>query len=149
MAVEPGYRRSGLGTQLKLRQRDWCLAHQVTAMRWTFDPLQLNNAHLNLCRLGAIGVTYHVNHYGALGGINGSLPSDRLTVRWELSEGVPTWREHTWVDVPAASADDIASSHQRAVVARMAVRQAMQPLVDSGWRVTDVDRTTRRYTLSR
>ena len=28
--------------------------------------------------------SYHVNHYGALGGINGSLPSDRLTVQWEL-----------------------------------------------------------------
>ena len=85
MAVDPEYRRHGLGEQLKRRQAEWCVDNGVTAMRWTFDPLQLANAHLNLNRLGAIGVSYHVNHYGTMGGLNGGLPSDRLTVQWELT----------------------------------------------------------------
>ena len=68
MAVDAEYRRGGLGEQLKRRQAEWCVDNGVTAMRWTFDPLQLTNAHLNLNKLGALGVTYHVNHYGALGG---------------------------------------------------------------------------------
>jgi chorismate synthase len=79
MAVDPAYRRRGLAVELKQRQRTWCLDHDVTAMRWTYDPLQLANAHLNLQVLGAVGISYHVNHYGTLGGINGSLPSDRVT----------------------------------------------------------------------
>ncbi|TPW11426.1 MAG: N-acylamino acid racemase, partial [Acidimicrobiaceae bacterium] len=76
MAVDPGYRRAGLGVELKRRQRSWCLERGITHMRWTYDPLQLGNAHLNLRVLGATGVEYHVDHYGTLGGINGSLPSD-------------------------------------------------------------------------
>src|SRR4051794_40001051 len=44
LAVDPDYRRSGLGVALKYEQRDWCLANERTAMRWTFDPLQLGNA---------------------------------------------------------------------------------------------------------
>src|SRR6185295_12080094 len=84
LAVDPDYRRSGLGVALKYQQRDWCLANGRTAMRWTFDPLQLGNAHLNLRSLGAVGVQYHANLYGPMGGINGGLPSDRLVVEWDL-----------------------------------------------------------------
>ena len=86
MAVDPSHRGTGLATELKMRQRQWCLDNRMKAMRWTYDPLQLANAHLNLNRLGVRGISYHVNHYGTLGGINGSLPSDRLTVRWELAK---------------------------------------------------------------
>ena len=35
MAVDPDFRRSGLGEQLKRRQAQWCLDNEVTAMRWT------------------------------------------------------------------------------------------------------------------
>ena len=54
LAVDPEYRRSGLGVALKHRQREWCLANGRTSMRWTFDPLQLGNAHLNLRSLRAV-----------------------------------------------------------------------------------------------
>ena len=86
LAVDPDYRGSGLGVALKHHQREWCLANGRTAMRWTFDPLQLGNAHLNLRSLGAIGAQYHVDLYGPMGGINGGLPSDRLVVEWNLVE---------------------------------------------------------------
>jgi predicted GNAT superfamily acetyltransferase len=87
LAVEPAWRRSGLGVELKHRQRDWCLANGYTSMRWTYDPLQLANAHLNLRVLGGVGESYHVNHYGVLAGINGELPTDRVTVRWSFGPG--------------------------------------------------------------
>lgn len=149
MAVDPAYRRSGLGATLKFRQRDWCLAHGITGVRWTFDPLQLANAHLNLRTLGAYGVSYHVNHYGTLGGINGSLPSDRLTVYWALDGDRFAGREHVDVDVPPVTPEQIAASAPEAHHARQAVRDALLPMLQDGWRVTDVDRQARRYTLAR
>lgn len=149
MAVDADFRRTGLGEQLKRRQANWCLDNQVTAMRWTFDPLQLTNAHLNLNKLGALGVKYHVNHYGSLGGINGSLPSDRLTVQWELDRPRPMFGESFVLDVPAASPEEIAASTPEALHARIAVRDAMAPLLADDWKVSAVDRDARTYTLSR
>ena len=149
MAVDPDFRRHGLGEALKRRQAEWCVDNGITAMRWTFDPMQLTNAHLNLYKLGALGVTYHVNHYGALGGINGSLPSDRLTVQWELERPRPAFSETFVLDVPPVTPEQIAASAPEALQARLAIRDAMAPHLDDGWRVTGVDRVARRYTLGR
>jgi len=149
MAVDPDFRRSGLGEQLKRRQAEWCLDNQVTTMRWTFDPMQLTNAHLNLNKLGALGVKYHVNHYGSLGGINGSLPSDRLTVQWELDRPRPMFGESFVLDVPAVSPAEISASAPEALHARIAVRDNMAPHLADGWKVSGVDRHARTYTLSR
>ena len=149
MAVDPAFRRSGLGEQLKRRQAEWCTDNGVTAMRWTFDPLQLTNAHLNLNKLGALGITYHVNHYGTLGGINGSLPSDRLTVQWEFARPCPVFGEQFVLSVPEVGPEQIAAAATEAVHARLAVRDAMAPHLADGWKVTGVDRLARTYTLSR
>ena len=149
IAVDPEYRRSGLGEQLKHRQAEWCSDNGVTAMRWTFDPLQLTNAHLNLNNLGALGVSYRVNHYGSLGGINGSLPSDRLTVQWELERPRPLFGEHYVLTVPSVSPEQIAAAAPEALRARLAIRDAMGPHLSDGWKVTGVDRHERTYTLSR
>ena len=149
MAVDPEYRRSGLAEQLKRHQAEWCLANGLVSMRWTFDPLRLPNAHLNLNKLGALGVTYHVDHYGALGGINGSLPSDRLTVQWDLVAERPAFAEYFDLDVPLVSPEQIAESAPEAIHARMAVREAMAPHLADGWRVVAVDRDARTYTLGR
>lgn len=149
MAVDPAFRRGGLGEALKRRQAEWCVDNGVTAMRWTYDPLQLTNAHLNLAKLGALGVTYHVNHYGVLGGINGTLPSDRLTVQWELERPRPAFVETFVLDVPPVTPEQIAQSSAEALHARLAVRDAMAPRLADGWRVIAVDRTARTYTLGR
>jgi chorismate synthase len=149
LAVDPDYRRTGLGVALKHQQRDWCLANGRTAMRWTFDPLQLGNAHLNLRSLGAIGARYHANLYGPMGGINGGLPSDRLVVEWDLVGERFTGTETTEVAVPAVTADEIATAAPAALRARVGLRDALQPLFADSWVVTDVDRNARTYTLSR
>lgn len=152
MAVDPEYRRRGLAVELKQRQRAWCLEHGYTSMRWTYDPLQVANAHLNLRVLGAVGVHYHRNHYGALGGINGSLPSDRITVSWTLdnarlapSDGAETQT----VVVPTLAPEAIPSSLAEALSARLVVREQLGPLMDDGWQLVDVDIAERRYTLTR
>jgi predicted GNAT superfamily acetyltransferase len=149
LAVDPDYRRIGLGLALKHRQRDWCLANGRSAMRWTFDPLQLGNAHLNLRSLSGVGVQYHANLYGAMGGINGALPSDRLVIEWQLVGDRPTGAESVEIAVPAVTADDIALASPTALVARLTLRDAMLPLIADGWLVTDVDRVGCTYTLSR
>jgi predicted GNAT superfamily acetyltransferase len=150
MAVDPGYRRHGLAVRLKQAQRSWCLDHGYTTMRWTYDPLQVANAHLNLRVLGAVGVTYHTNHYGELGGINGSLPSDRVTVRWDLDlHARPLSAESRSVTVPELAPDAISSSAREAHTARHIVREALLPLMEDGWCLVDMERTERRYTLSR
>ena len=149
LAVDPEYRRTGLGIALKHQQRLWCLANGHTAMRWTFDPLQLGNAHLNLRSIGAIGVRYHPNLYGPMGGINGGLPSDRLLVEWDLVGPRFEGAESAVVAVPVISAEEIAAAGASAMRARVALREAMVPLLAEGWRATDVDRDARTYTFSR
>lgn len=148
MAVDPEHRRLGLGVELKQRQRRWCLERGISHVRWTYDPLQLGNAHLNLRVLGAVGVAYHVDHYGHLGGINGSLPSDRITVSWDLDPSHPRPESTLSVDVPPVTAIDIAESSNAALHARMSVRAELADRVGSGWTLVDVDRTERRYLLA-
>lgn len=148
MAVDPRWRRNGLGVELKQRQRRWCLERGITHMRWTYDPLQLANAHLNLHVLGCVGVAYHVDYYGHLGGINGSLPSDRVMVNWDLREGATKPAAELAVDVPPAGADDIAASNDTALTARLHVRAELHERMSDGWVLVDVDRDGRRYLLA-
>jgi predicted GNAT superfamily acetyltransferase len=148
MAVDPDHRRTGLGVELKQRQKAWCLQRGITHVRWTYDPLQLGNAHLNLHALGAVGVAYHIDHYGNLGGINGSLPSDRVTVSWELSPASARPEPTMVVEVPPASPDDIVRSSDAALRARMAVRAELAHRVGSGWHLVGVDRGARQYLLA-
>ncbi|MGZ7036332.1 MAG: GNAT family N-acetyltransferase [Ilumatobacteraceae bacterium] len=149
LAVDVEYRASGLGVALKHRQREWCLANGRTAMRWTFDPLQLGNAHLNLRSLRATATQYHVDLYGPMAGINGGLPSDRLVVEWDLVGERSCGRESIEVAVPPVSADEIAAAAASALHARVTLRDTLVPLFADGWRVTDVDRSGHTYTLSR
>lgn len=149
IAVHPDMRGVGIGEAIKRRQAEWCIDRGLSAMRWTFDPLQLTNAHLNLNKLGALGVRYHVDLYGALGGINGTLPSDRLTVQWWLRRLRPAFVESVVVHVPVASPEQIEASAPEAFAARLAVRDAMSGRLADGWVVSAVDRQARTYTLSR
>jgi chorismate synthase len=149
LAVDPEHRGRGLAVELKRRQRDWCLANGRTLMRWSFDPLQIGNAHLNLCVLGAVAIEYHVDLYGPMGGINGALPSDRLVVEWDLVQPRRAYSESVDVGVPPVTGEGIAAAAPEAMQARLEARAALAPLLGEGWHVTGVDRQTRVYTLSR
>jgi predicted GNAT superfamily acetyltransferase len=85
LAVRNSFRNHGLGRRLKLAQRDDALAQGYELLEWTFDPLEIKNAHLNLVRLGAIARRYSVNHYGySSSPLQGGLPTDRLVAEWWL-----------------------------------------------------------------
>jgi predicted GNAT superfamily acetyltransferase len=85
LAVKEGYRNRGLGSKLKLEQRKEALSRGIRHMEWTFDPLEIKNAFLNIHKLGAVVCGYHVNFYGVSSSrLQGGLPTDRLLAEWEL-----------------------------------------------------------------
>jgi predicted GNAT superfamily acetyltransferase len=90
LAVALAFRNAGLGTQLKLAQREEALGRGLRRMTWTFDPLAAKNAHLNLHRLGAVARRYRPNFYGVSSSrLQGGLPTDRLVAEW--------WLDSPWV----------------------------------------------------
>jgi predicted GNAT superfamily acetyltransferase len=85
LAVRDSYRNRGLGAQLKLEQRREALSRNIRLMEWTFDPVEIKNAHLNIHKLGAIARRYYVNFYGVSSSrLQGGLPTDRLVAEWNL-----------------------------------------------------------------
>ena len=85
LAVLPQYRDQGIGRSLKLAQRDDALARGFDLMEWTFDPLEIRNAYLNIHRLGAVVRRYQRDFYGPSSSpLQGGLPTDRLYAEWWL-----------------------------------------------------------------
>lgn len=83
LAVRESARNLGVGRLLKLRQRDLLASRGVPEMRWSFDPMIVKNAHLNLNRLGARVVRYVPDMYGITESpLHHGLATDRLVVAW-------------------------------------------------------------------
>jgi predicted GNAT superfamily acetyltransferase len=78
-----------VGLALKLAQREQCLTHGITEMRWTFDPLLWANARFNLVRLGARVVGFFPHCYGdRRDAFNTGDRTDRVEVSWQLDRPV-------------------------------------------------------------
>ena len=112
LAVRKDHRNSGLGRRLKMMQREDGLARGIELIEWTFDPLEIKNAYLNVEKLGAIARRYNINQYGITSSpLQGGLPSDRLIAEWWLkSKRVeallangkhPTMKIEAAIEVPA------------------------------------------------
>ena len=83
--VHGDYRNRGVGRMLKLFQRTAALGRGIRLIQWTFDPLELRNAHFNLNRLGAICREYQPNLYGVTTSpLHRGLATDRLLAEWHL-----------------------------------------------------------------
>lgn len=79
------YRDRGVGRMLKLFQREEALGRGIRLVEWTFDPLELKNAHFNLNRLGAICRRYVKDLYGVTTSpLHQGIPTDRLVAEWRL-----------------------------------------------------------------
>jgi predicted GNAT superfamily acetyltransferase len=113
LAVRTEQQNSGLGRRIKLYQREDALARGYELIEWTFDPLEIKNAYLNLVRLGAIARRYNENQYGLTSSpLQGGLPSDRLVAEWWLRSRrvqtlletgrLPLYQVERRVSVPAA-----------------------------------------------
>jgi predicted GNAT superfamily acetyltransferase len=112
LAVRADHRNGGLGRRLKLFQREEALSRGIELIEWTFDPLEIKNAYLNIEKLGAISRRYNLNQYGITSSpLQGGLPSDRLIAEWWLkstrvetllSAGKnPPFTAEAFVEVPA------------------------------------------------
>jgi predicted GNAT superfamily acetyltransferase len=112
LAVRGQYRDAGLGRRLKLFQREEALSRGIELMEWTFDPLEIKNAYLNIEKLGAIVRRYNVNQYGESSSpLQGGLPTDRLVAEWWMnsrrvhtvlkSGSRPVFEAKMHIDVPA------------------------------------------------
>ncbi|MGZ4789131.1 MAG: GNAT family N-acetyltransferase [Terriglobales bacterium] len=165
LAVDSGYRNAGLGRRVKLFQRDDALAKGIELIEWTFDPLEIKNAWLNIEKLGAITRRYTINQYGMVSSsLQGGLPTDRLTAEWWLKskrvEAVlnngahPLVKAEASVEVPAEIYGWKASpSHrQHALEVQQRNRQQFLQYFDKGLAVLGYERNERgdgRYVLGR
>jgi predicted GNAT superfamily acetyltransferase len=87
LAVTPAGRDLGLGTRLKLYQRECLLPLGIEEIQWTYDPLESRNAHLNFNHLGA-GVAEYVEdmYEGEMGSdLAQGIGSDRFIVSWRIA----------------------------------------------------------------
>jgi len=133
LAVKQSQRNVGLGRRIKLFQREDAIAHGYRLLEWTFDPLEIKNAYLNLERLGAIARRYNINQYGITSSpLQGFLPTDRLVAEWWLtskrvqtllSDGkVPDFAADVRVEVPAEIYDWKAQPGTRQEAANVQLR---------------------------
>jgi predicted GNAT superfamily acetyltransferase len=83
LAVRDGYRNQNIGAKLKVAQREDALRRGIRRMEWTFDPLEIKNAFLNIHKLGAVVRRYEENFYGVSSSrLQGGLQTDRLVAEW-------------------------------------------------------------------
>ena len=153
LAVRPPYRNRGLGAQLTLEQRHEALSRGIRHMEWTFDPLEIRNAHLNIHKLGAIVRRYYVDFYGVSSSrLQAGLPTDRLVAEWHLDsarvsailEGRPS-AEHTIEErilVPASIYEWKASEaeRERAIAVQLENRSKFQHAFAQGLAVLGYSR---------
>jgi len=137
VAVTPEYQDRGVGRMLKLAQREDALARRFNLIEWTFDPLQLKNAHFNLVRLGAIARRYIPNFYGRTSSpLHAGLPTDRLVVEWWiqsarvqnlLNGSSPVLHAEYWrISIPAAIRRICASDPAQAEQIQSGVRKQFE-----------------------
>ena len=152
LAVLPEYRNVGLGRGLKLAQRNDALARGFELMEWTFDPLEIKNAYLNIERLGAVCRRYQPDFYGPSSSpLQGGLPTDRLYAEWwlrsprvlrHLGEPAPpenpVEREREQILVPQAIQEwkQHPETRERAIEYQRGNREALQSAFARGLAVT-------------
>ena len=143
LAVLPEYRELGLGRRLKLEQRRKTLEQGIHWIEWTFDPLEVKNAHFNLERLGAVARRYVPDHYGISSSpLHRSLPTDRLVAEWWLespraiacAEGRPKPAQEICrrITIPLDIAEKGAKEEETLAGVQLAVRRQFQEAFGEG-----------------
>lgn len=78
---------SGIGYQLKQKQKEWALDNGYDLIAWTYDPIMSLNASFNLRKLGTISRCYINNFYGQMeDDINRGIPTDRVVTEWWITK---------------------------------------------------------------
>ncbi|MGA7475299.1 MAG: GNAT family N-acetyltransferase [Candidatus Sulfotelmatobacter sp.] len=153
LAVRKDHRNHGLGRRLKLLQREDALARGIDLIEWTFDPLEIKNAYLNIEKLGAIARRYNINQYGITSSpLQGGLPSDRLIAEWWLKSRrvetllatgkIPAFQQRAATEVPAQIYEWKGAPESRSVAQQLQERNREQFLraFDDGLAVLGYER---------
>ncbi|MDS0257398.1 hypothetical protein ApAK_06935 [Thermoplasmatales archaeon AK] len=103
--VREGLKSSGIGYDLKMKQKEWALNNGYDLIVWTFDPLMSVNAHFNFRKLGVISRSYRRNFYGTMDdSLNRGLPTDRFIVEWWIKRTKPSYKNPDLVIDPQEDA---------------------------------------------
>lgn len=140
--VIPEYQNRGVGRMLKLHQRDEALKAGVPVIEWTFDPLELRNAHFNIARLGAIVRRYIPDCYGeSTSPLHRGLPTDRLVAEWHVdSKRTLPAAGAVRIQVPAAIRQWRQSDPERARAIQSRLRLRAMDLFSRGYAITGFER---------
>ncbi len=152
-AVLPEYRDRGVGRSLKLFQRQDALKRGIDLVEWTFDPLELKNAHFNLVRLGAIVRRFIPDCYGITDSpLHAGIPTDRLLAEWWIAsdrvksiladDPLPSTGCIARISLPADISERKSSDRDAAVLIQSEAREQFQKWLSQGYAVTAVE--TRR-----
>ncbi len=162
LGVVEEFRRTGVGYELKLLQRERAVAMDLDLVEWTFDPLQAANAHLNFAKLGVVATEYLENVYGeSASPLHRGNPTDRLVAEWHIREprvesdatgAVPVnrvewidgWLESVdvdlsvdaprlTIDIPVGFTDMLADAPERAMAWRVCTRAIFTTYLDRGY----------------
>ncbi|MGH9687655.1 MAG: GNAT family N-acetyltransferase [Candidatus Acidiferrales bacterium] len=150
-AVLPEYRDRGVGRSLKLFQREDALQRGIGLIEWTFDPLELKNAHFNLVRLGAVARRIIPNCYGiTASALHAEMPTDRLVAEWWLAsdrvkniiEGRPAavTESTTRVSIPADISERKSADRDTALRIQSAARAQFEKWFSQGYAATSVEK---------
>ncbi len=149
-AVLPEVHNRGVGRRLKLFQRQDALKRGIDLIEWTFDPLDLKNAHFNFVRLGAIARKYIPDCYGVTQSpLHAGLPTDRLVAEWWLaSERVksiladnpsPMKGSAQRISVPANLAEIRDTDRQAAARLQTSAREQFQQCFAKGYAASGLE----------
>ncbi len=153
LGVKPGYRDAGIGRRLKIKQREDALERGIQLIEWTFDPLEIKNAYLNVERLGAIVRRYVRNQYGTTTShLHGGLPTDRCVAEWWLASprvkaivdgGPPVARPETVerISVPAAISAIRREDLKRARQIQQEISKQFEANFDRGFAVVGLEKS--------
>lgn len=149
-AVVPERRDQGIGRRLKLFQRQDALRRGIDLIEWTFDPLEVRNAHFNLERLGAVARRYIANCYGITASpLHAGLPTDRLVAEWWLDservksiladDPLPAKGAVARVLLPANLDRLRAANREMALRIQAQARSEFEKLFDEGYVAVELD----------
>jgi predicted GNAT superfamily acetyltransferase len=86
-ATHPDFRGRGFGALVKYEQAAIAAAQGIRTITWTFDPLVLRNAKLNVLNLGVTIKKFVPDFYGQMEDeINANDLTDRLWCEWQLEQ---------------------------------------------------------------
>ena len=149
-AVLPEYRDRGVGRSLKIFQREDALDRGIGLIEWTFDPLELKNAYLNLVRLGVVARRFIPNCYGITESpLHAGIPTDRLVAEWWLASQrvksvIPDHRAPSRnivkrVSIPTDISERKSANRDAALKIQSDVREQFQQWFSRGYAATGVE----------